>query len=256
MERPLKNYLRLSLILAWLSFPDPMCLAGAAEPALEITLHVSNYAHVDSEIVVAAEQRVTRIYGQLGVVTVWLDDLLLPEDDPANSLCHRMADIHVTILPRAMEGLRLQSNALGSAPADGLYSHWAYVFYDRVESLFARQVASVAQGKVSRWATSDQILAYVITHEVGHLLGLPHTPAGIMRAVWDSNDLLDAAHGDLRFNSPQAATIRSEARIRREEFLQSCIASTSINSNSEFLRVGNRVFTEPEGFMKTSMNFL
>ncbi len=179
---------------------------------LQLTLSVSNYAHVDPQILLSAEKEVTRIYGNTGVSIVWIDPPV-PENTNTDSPCYRTADFDVNIRPKA-GALGPKSNTFGSAPEVGSDSHVAYVFYDRIESLFAQQTAAAMERRVSRWAKPDQILASVMAHEVGHLLGLAHSPSGIMRADWRANELLVASYGRLLFTPQDAEVIRTEVRRR------------------------------------------
>jgi hypothetical protein len=188
---------------------------GPAETGLKIILRIRNYAHVESETLIRAEQEATRIYRNIGVETVWLHQPLLTEKKQEASPRQQRPDIDLNILAQAIaESLGVQSGSLGVAPGAGRNRDWAYVFYDRVEDLSQKQIAAVARGRVRRWATTAQILGYTMAHEVGHLLGLSHSAAGIMRGGWRWNDLLDAAYGDLDFTPSQAVVIRTEVRIR------------------------------------------
>jgi hypothetical protein len=201
----------------------PASLAAAAEPLLKLTLNVSNYANVDSAILLAAEREVTRIYSDTRVSIMWIDDPLVPENTNMDSPCSRTADFDINIRPRA-GSLGSKSNAFGSAPEVGSDRHLAYVFYDRIENLFAQQIATAMERNLSRWTKPDQILASVMVHEVGHLLGLAHSPSGIMRADWRANELLAASYGRLLFTPQEAELIRAEVRRRSEEMLESCAA--------------------------------
>ena len=191
----------------------PASLHAAAEPLLKLTLAVSNYAHVDPKTLASAEKEVTRIYGNGGVSIVWTDDPSVLKDTNTDSPCYRAADFDISILPLA-GALGRNSHTFGSAPDVGSDSHLAYVFYDRIETLFARQIATAFEREVGRWAMPEQILASVMAHEVGHLLGLAHSPSGIMRADWRANELLAASYGTLLFTLQEAEVIRTEVRRR------------------------------------------
>ena len=196
--------------------------SGAVLPRVDITtthprlkITIRNYAHVESETLIRAEQEATRIYHEIGVETVWLAQPLLTGKEQEDSPRSQGSNMDLIILAHKMaENLGAQSSSLGLAPGAGRHRDWAYLFYDRVEDLSRRQILAAAQGKVHRWATTAQILGYAIAHEVRHLLGVSHSTTGIMREGWRWNDLQDAAYGDLDFTPQQAAVIRTEVRIR------------------------------------------
>jgi hypothetical protein len=203
MNRSFKPYLSLSVMLAGLGSFVQTGLAGPQETDLKITVSIHNYAPIDSETLIRAEQEVTRIYRNIGVKTVWLAQ---PTQE--------RPDIVLTIVAHPMAEVGAQSNSLGLAPGAGSKRDLAYVFYDRVEAIYRKQIVAAAEHKVHRWATTAQILGYAMAHEVGHLLGLSHSPTGIMRKGWRWNDLLAAAYGSLNFSLQQASAIRMEVRIR------------------------------------------
>jgi hypothetical protein len=76
----------------------------------------------------------------------------------------------------------------------------AYVFYRRVE-------------QEAHWhdVSSVLVLAYAMSHELGHLLlgSRAHSPAGLMRACWRRAEFQQAGQGRLRFSEEEASAIRA-----------------------------------------------
>jgi hypothetical protein len=176
MRRFFTDCLRLAVILTATCVMGRTAVAGTLkmQPGLKITLHVYNWAHVDSGTLIRAKQEGTRIYREIGIETVWLDHPIGEEQQRGTP--HQVSDIYVNIVPQATGGLGLLSNALGIAPGAGRNRSWLYVCYDRVESLYRKQVAGTARGKTARSATTAQILGYAMAHEIAHLLAWMPTP--------------------------------------------------------------------------------
>jgi len=64
--------------------------------------------------------------------------------------------------------------------------------------------------------TSSQLLGYVITHELGHLLiGAGHRHSGIMRASYGKAELDALNHRSLRFLGWERETILRHLQARR-----------------------------------------
>ncbi len=71
-----------------------------------------------------------------------------------------------------------------------------------------------------------QLLAYVVMHELGHLLlGPAHSHTGVMRAGWDLTDLTAIQQRSFKFDSQQRTRIRE--RLRRQSSSEQSVASAS-----------------------------
>jgi hypothetical protein len=81
-------------------------------------------------------------------------------------------------------------------------------YYDRVAEL-AR----------SGSAPRSVVLGHAMAHELGHLLLKTgaHTATGIMRAVWQPEEVREAARSALNFSGHQAKQMRAEVRARQED---------------------------------------
>jgi len=189
---------------------------GGAEPSLQITARVYNYAAVSRETLLGAEKESSRIFREAGVEVAWLDcptSHAEEEKYPACAAPMGAMAVDLRVVPAPMAE-RLRSNgeeagmALPSARTGNASAAW--VFYQRVEELAESEVAS-----------SSQILGHAIAHEIGHLLLGPnaHSRTGIMRGNWDRRYLQEASQGQLLFTRDQAGRIRAEVsnRIRMQQ---------------------------------------
>ena len=169
--------------------------AAEAEQAPSIDLQIKNEARVAADVLEKSLDAVIRIYADAGLAVRWTDPACLAD---AAEEGRRAPRITVTIVTQVLGYDRAASGVMGVASRrpSGLT---AQVFLKQVQN-FAR-VHRVDLGTM---------LAYVIAHEVGHLLlpGRPHSPTGLMQAAWDRTMVHDVTRGALTFTAAQAERIR------------------------------------------------
>ena len=215
------NYLALGFLLTVtlnnISIPALANPATVTSP--KTILRVYNYASVPPKVLARAEEETTIIFGEAGVLTLWLDcPISMAEFDryPACQQPSGPADLILRILPRSMaEREPSDDSTLGFAlpGRPGMPGRIANVFYHRV-----REVAWRGQ------YFEFQILGNAMAHEIGHLLlgSMNHSPTGIMKAKWNRMELHPTSLGFLQFTSEQAALMRHEvvSRIKHPDFIQ------------------------------------
>jgi hypothetical protein len=212
MNKPSKDAGRFCFLLgtaiatsvAWAYAQSP------AAPEQEVKMHVRvyDYADVPPKVIAAAEAQADMIFRDARVDVTW-ENLAPPKDpsqakpadpDPAGS-----AGIDLRLARRVESATRMvRHDAMGFAvPPDT-----AAISLEWVEKFASLGIAE-----------EYQVLGAAMAHEIGHLFLGPnsHSPAGIMRAGWKEQDLLEASQARLTFTADQARLIRAGVRQSQEQ---------------------------------------
>ena len=182
------------------------CEGATRMPTLDIL--VVDYQRIPRHIWTRAEQHVTLVYRSIPVETTWRRVRPRPDSDATAPLTVAPPDggsLFTILIPsRPMaEWTGDGSNVLGVTPYSvDRRGRLAYVFYDRIDAL--ARLTGVDEA---------QILAYVLAHEIGHLL-LPvgaHADAGLMRRSIDLRNLRNTVRDRLSFSTEQTDLLRGSA---------------------------------------------
>lgn len=170
--------MKWSLIMAVMITVARVADAAEQEQLPAIRLQMDDDAEVPVAILKKSQDEVARIFGAVGVGVEWT------ETAPS---------ITVRIVTSALAYAGRSSSVMGVAlrrPSGAT----AQIFLKQVQD-FARTY----DGDVSI------LLAYVIAHEIGHLLlpRMPHSPTGLMKGDWDRTLVREAAAGSLTFTDAQ-----------------------------------------------------
>lgn len=215
-----KTYICVLVLAAILTGPaasaaDPTDAATPSQNSLIITIDAYNYSKADQKTVTEAEQIGTGIFRQVGLEIRWIDPSDKEQEEDAEGRPADLTHITVDILPRAMsDRLPHSKEVIGLAPGVGLDRSLVYVFYDRIDRVNDRlQLEARLGGMPVRTA---QFFGYAIAHEVGHLLldTEVHSGPGIMRGIWEFDDLREVIMGRLSFTLEQSGAMRSEVARR------------------------------------------
>ena len=202
----------MSKLVAWLMLTfvfvgaRPSSADEGAAPDLPVTIQIHDYWHVSAESLARARAIVTAAYAHIGVRTEWLGVVPQNEKHPGatthgSPLRVPLAQVTVIILTPTMAARgHVEEGALGFAavPVEGM-GRIAYAIYDRVRDTAARAAMS-----------EDDLLGFVMTHEIAHLLLPPasHTQTGLMRGHWNVRDLQQIDVLTLGFSPEEASGIR------------------------------------------------
>jgi hypothetical protein len=159
-------------------------VADAAEPGQlpAIHLQMDNDAGVPAVMLKKSQDEVARIFADAGLRVEWI------ESGPSFT---------VQIIPIAL-GYRSPSSPVMGVTLRNRSGATARIFFNQVQD-FARA-----------WDVDvSTLLAYVMAHEIGHLLlpRLPHSATGLMKAEWDRTLVREAAAGSLTFTEAQVTRI-------------------------------------------------
>ena len=155
-------------------------VADAAEPGQLQAFHLQmdNDADVPAAILKKSQGEVARIFADAGLRVEWT------ETGPRRT---------VQIVRSALGYARASSPVMGVAlrkPGGAT----ARIFFNQVEDFARTSPIDVST-----------LLAYVIAHEIGHLLlpRMPHSATGLMKAEWDKTLVREATAGSLTFTDEQ-----------------------------------------------------
>lgn len=198
MEAVIRNIKIFSFMLSFSA-----CAASeSAWSKPDVTLQVCDYARVSRGGLTQAERTVSRFLTRAGlevqVLRCWSGSEL-----HTSATCLKSPE-GITLILRVLPG-RAPScpGRLGVSVGTIL----ATIYYQRAIQLAAERPASER-------VPASQILGFAAAHEIAHLLLIPHSPGGIMRANWSPKDLESMSAGDLNFTPEQGQAMRREVRRR------------------------------------------
>jgi len=176
-----------------------------------LQIRVFNLAHVREHDLVRTEAEIGRIFDMADIDARWAegspdDRSALVTDFSANHSSHgrckdavNASELRVQLLTRAPPGVAGGTLAY-SLPCARFGIH---------STIFIEQCEAVTHYTIIAFS---KVLAYVIAHELGHVLlrSSEHSGSGLMRAYWDRNAWISAAAGGIRIDLEQARRMRIE----------------------------------------------
>jgi hypothetical protein len=189
---------KLVVAMAWMA-----AACFGAEPKL--TVVIFDYAETPGPTLRAAAETAREAFRMAGVETEWSICRVSKNPQEHCALPPAGTYVQAKVVPPALEGGPRTREALGYATKCPAAQRCAtsYAFYRPVKTLAESSGREV-------WVA----LAFVMAHEVGHLLGMGHSPSGIMKAGLTRRDIQDAAAGRLRFIEGDARMLRAAVAER------------------------------------------
>jgi len=180
------------------------CLESGARPnqagAASLTVSVFNDAEIPRPVLQTARARAEAVFDEAGIVLTWLDC-----GTPGNWVheigCTDLAYPTHFSVRLAKDRRHGSGDVFGESFLD-----------DRGEGDYACiYLTPLASSKTLGVLGEGELLGYVVVHELGHLLlgKDSHSPQGVMRPVWQFDDLQQAARGRLGFTSGQVERMRA-----------------------------------------------
>lgn len=191
---------------------------------LEIMFLIHDYVRMPVSVLNRVEARAAKVLLEIGIQSQWETELQGCPDGRANP---HIPVIDISVLPAQMASqLNLPGKPLGYSVLlpSGVASSRAAVFYSQALDMAKYGPASL-----------DQLLAYAIAHELGHLLlgSAAHSNWGIMQANWGSPEVLTLiSQGALYFDAQESAAMRAEladrGRVEATEQNSACAEAPTV----------------------------
>jgi len=199
--------LRLAILLMRSATALAAASGSGSERDLAITVRVYEYAHVGRGTLTAAEKQAAFIFRKAGLAMRWCNMTTDSGENLMDSSCVQPAG-HATLNLRIVPRIKAEAGATADSTMGFAWGNSATVSFHWGK-------AADPKGH----ALSGDILACVIAHEIGHLLLGPnsHSPTGIMKGEWSTEELQGAGWGRLVFTPQQGELIRAEVLARSGE---------------------------------------